>query len=92
MIIDNKIQNYVQAKEKFSDTFKDINFILSEDKKNKNSSLGSVKNYNIEELCKLIGEKTNIKVTIHPITSEYYNKNNKRLENREQNIIILGQL
>ena len=33
LIIDNKLQNYVQVKEKFSDTFKDINFLLSEDNK-----------------------------------------------------------
>ena len=36
--------------------------------------------------------KINIKVAIHQITSDYYNKNNKRIENRVQNITILGIL
>ena len=36
--------------------------------------------------------KINIKVAIHQITSDYYNKNNKRIENRVQNITILGHL
>ena len=93
LFIDNKVQNYVEAKNNFTNKFNNINFLLNEDniRKIKNSILGGVNNYRIEDLCKLIGEKNRIKVSIYPISSEYYNKTNKQTEIREQNIIILGE-
>ena len=93
LFIDNKVQNYVGAKINFTNKFNNINFLLNEDniRKIKNSILGGVNNYGFEDLCKLIGEKNRIKVSIYPISSEYYNKTIKQTEIREQNIIILGE-
>ena len=89
LFIGNKVQNYVEAKNNFTNKFNNINFLLNEDniRKIKNSILGGVNNYGFEDLCKLIGEKNRIKVSIYPISSEYYNKTNKQNEIREQNIM-----
>jgi len=47
----------------------------------------------IEQACNTFAEKNeNIKESIYPISTEYYNKINKTKENREQRIMIIGDI
>ena len=88
---DNKVQNYVDCIEKFNIRFNNIKFVLKEEciRKIKTSVLGTVNNKTIFDICNSL--KLNNKdliVNIYPIHSEY--KKNNIIENREQNIIIIG--
>ena len=51
--MDNKVQNFIDCKDKFNIRFSNIKFILTEEcvRKIKNSTLGTLNNCNIEEIC-----------------------------------------
>ena len=86
------IYSYIDCIQKFKTQFPNNTFILTEEniKKIKFTVQGGVNKYNIEDLCKSIKSYNNeINIDIYPIKTEYKNKKNE-IENREQNIIIIG--
>ena len=76
-IKDKKATNFLDIIDKFNTRFKEIDFILSEETvcKIKNSIIGSVINFTIEDLClSLKNINKDIQVDIFPI--KVYIKNN----------------
>lgn len=92
LIETNKISNFTEAALSFKKNFSEIDLLLKEDtiKKLFSKYKGSNKNLNIEEVIRSLKiNNNNIIVDIFPIKSNYKNKD-KKIEEREQNIIILS--
>ena len=75
LYMDNKVQNFIDCKDKFNIRFSNIKFILTEEcvRKIKNSTLGTLNNCNIEEICNSL------------------KNNNKNLLVKIVNVILLHQ-
>ena len=75
LYMDNKVQNFIDCKDKFNIRFSNIKFILTEEcvRKIKNSTLGTLNNCNIEEICNSL------------------KNNNKNLLVKIVNVILLPQ-
>ena len=92
LFLDNKCNNYTDCLMIFSEKFKNIKFLLSEDivKKIKSKCIGGIKNSTISEVInslKLINK--NMIIDVFKIKSEYLNKN-KEIENREQEVFLIS--